>query len=81
MHQRLRKQAAALVAAGNAVCWRCGRSILPWMAWDLGHDDYDRSIYRGLNTDIATGALQQPEATRCAANAGNSGLMTLGCCD
>jgi hypothetical protein len=51
------------------------------MAWDLGHDDYDRSIYRGLNTDIATGALQQPEATRCAANAGNSGLMTLGCGD
>src|SRR5215212_3918916 len=47
MHQRLRKQAAALVAAGNAVCWRCGRPILPWMAWDLGHDDYDRGIYRG----------------------------------
>jgi hypothetical protein len=46
-HQALRKRIAKLVAAGGAVCWRCGRPILPWMAWDLGHDDYDRGIYRG----------------------------------
>ena len=47
-HQALRKPIATLVASGNAVCWRCGRPILPWMQWDLGHDDFDRSIYRGL---------------------------------
>jgi hypothetical protein len=62
-HQALRKKVAALVASGNAVCWRCGRPILPWMQWDLGHDDFDRSIYRG------------PEHQRCnrssAASRGN----------
>ena len=31
-HQKLRKQVARLVAAGTAVCWRCGRAIQPWMA-------------------------------------------------
>ena len=46
-HQKLRAQVAKLVAAGTAVCWRCGRAIQPWMAWDLGHDDWDRSVYRG----------------------------------
>jgi hypothetical protein len=47
-HQALRKKLAVLVASGAAVCWRCGRPILPGMAWDLGHDDLDRSIYRGV---------------------------------
>lgn len=46
-HQQLRKQVAALVAAGGAVCWRCRLPIQPWMSWDLGHDDWDRSVYRG----------------------------------
>jgi hypothetical protein len=46
-HQQLRKRIAKQVAAGTAVCWRCGQPILPWMLWDLGHDDNDRSIYRG----------------------------------
>ena len=62
-HQKLRKQVARLVASGSAVCWRCGRPIQSWMSWDLGHDDYDRSIYRG------------PEHQRCnraaAARKGN----------
>ena len=61
-HQALRKRVAAIVASGRAVCWRCGRAILPGMAWILG-DDYDRSIYRG------------PEYARCnrsaAASRGN----------
>lgn len=27
-------------------CWRCGDDIDP-EHWHLGHDDYDRSVYRG----------------------------------
>lgn len=27
-------------------CWRCDNPIDP-KNWDLGHDDWDRSIYRG----------------------------------
>jgi hypothetical protein len=46
-HQALRKQIAAVVDAGGAVCWRCGRPIVPGSPWDLGHDDHDRSVYRG----------------------------------
>jgi hypothetical protein len=47
-HQALRKKLAALVASGRAVCWRCGQPILPGTLWDLGHDDLDHSIYRGV---------------------------------
>jgi hypothetical protein len=46
-HQKRRKRVAALVASGMAVCWRCGRRIPPGSLWDLGHDDWDRRIYRG----------------------------------
>jgi hypothetical protein len=46
-HQKLRKRIATLVARGGAVCWRCRRPILPGTPWDLGHDDYDRRVYRG----------------------------------
>ncbi|MBK6556280.1 MAG: hypothetical protein IPG16_03340 [Comamonadaceae bacterium] len=27
-------------------CWRCGDDIDP-EHWHLGHDDYDRTVYRG----------------------------------
>jgi hypothetical protein len=46
-HQKIRKQWAPLVAAGGVTCWRCGRPIEPGQAWDLGHDDHDRTVYRG----------------------------------
>lgn len=54
-HQKLRQKAAREVAAGLAYCWRClseGKSkqeawISPDEDWDLGHDDRDRSVYRG----------------------------------
>ena len=43
-----------LVDKGLAHCWRCGGWIDPTLRdqygremWDLGHDDHDRSIYRG----------------------------------
>jgi hypothetical protein len=52
-HRRLRMQLAPAVAAGQEMCWRCGQLIGPREEWDLGHDDHDRSKYRG------------PEHVRC----------------
>ena len=46
-HQKLRKQIKPDVDAGRANCWRCGLRIERGQAWDLGHDDDDRSRYRG----------------------------------
>ena len=50
---RLRRRAnatrvrfAALVVSGLAVCARCGLSIAPGAAWDLGHTE-DRTGYSG----------------------------------
>ena len=42
----MRERYAALVASGLAVCARCGLSIAPGAAWDLGHTE-DRSGYSG----------------------------------
>lgn len=52
-HQTMRKRHEATVRAGNATCWRCGQPIKADEPWDLGHDDTDRSKYRG------------PEHTKC----------------
>ena len=46
-HQRLRESLRPAVEAGEVDCWRCGRRIEPGALWDLGHDDHDRSVYRG----------------------------------
>jgi hypothetical protein len=46
-HQAIRRALAPQVAAGTVTCWRCGQLIRPGEPWDLGHDDHDRSIYRG----------------------------------
>ena len=46
-HRELRARWASIVAAGAAVCWRCGIHIAPAEPWDLGHDDHDRSKYNG----------------------------------
>ena len=46
-HDRLRRALAPIVEAGRATCWRCGLPIQPGDPWDLGHDDYNRSITRG----------------------------------
>lgn len=55
-HQRLRAALKPHVDAGNATCWRCTQPIQPGDPWDLGHDDHDRSRYRG------------PEHTKCNRN-------------
>lgn len=52
-HQRKRKAWVPKVAAGTVNCWRCGLRISPLEPWDLGHDDLDRTIWRG------------PEHVRC----------------
>lgn len=46
-HRKARAQWARSVERGSVRCWRCGRVIHPAAPWDLGHDDYDRSRYRG----------------------------------
>jgi hypothetical protein len=33
-------------AGETFTCWRCGAPIDP-NNWHLGHDDYDRRLYRG----------------------------------
>ena len=46
-HVRTRAQWAPIVATGLVKCWRCGDLIGGSEPWDLGHDDQDRSRYRG----------------------------------
>ena len=46
-HKRLRNRLKPTVAQGNTICWRCGNTIQPGQPWDLGHDDNDRTQYRG----------------------------------
>jgi hypothetical protein len=46
-HRNLRSRWLPKVEAGNVFCARCGEWIDPSEPWDLGHDDLDRSQYRG----------------------------------
>ena len=46
-HVKLRNQVAPHVNAGMVDCWRCGQRIRKGEPWDLGHDDDDRTKYRG----------------------------------
>lgn len=57
-HQKERDSWRPHVVAGLVTCWRCGQPIPPRSVWDLGHDDNDRSRYRG------------PEHRRCNRAAG-----------
>ena len=46
-HQAERRKWEPIVARGEAYCWRCGCWLDPAKPFDLGHDDQDRTIYRG----------------------------------
>jgi hypothetical protein len=66
-HKLLRKQCAKQVAAGGVRCWRCRDLIQPGDPWDLGHDDYDRTVYRGpehRRCNRATAGRMQPTIRR-----------------
>ncbi|GAA2008014.1 hypothetical protein GCM10009719_17110 [Nocardioides kribbensis] len=59
-HRRLRAGYQRRMDAGERfTCWRCAAEGRPHevdpRAWHLGHDDHDRSIYRG--PECATGNL------------------------
>jgi hypothetical protein len=46
-HRRLRTEWAREVKKGTVRCARCGKFIAPDADWDLGHDDHNRSKYKG----------------------------------
>lgn len=46
-HDRLRAEWAPKVATGTIRCARCRGIIRADEPWDLGHDDHDRTRYRG----------------------------------
>lgn len=46
-HRAERERWRPLVESGQTICWRCGLPIRADAPWDLGHDDNDRTIWRG----------------------------------
>ncbi len=46
-HRAKVKEYKALQAAGRAYCWRCSRWLPPGTPMHAGHDDHDRTVYRG----------------------------------
>ena len=48
-HDRLRRQWALQVAAGNAYCARCGFLIVPSESLDVDHEDGSLSEYLGVS--------------------------------
>jgi hypothetical protein len=46
-HRKLRARWKLLVDAGGVRCWRCSKTIIPGTRWELGHDDWNRSITHG----------------------------------
>lgn len=63
-HEAERKRWSPLVATGGVKCWRCRERISADEPWDLGHDDRDRSKYRGpehVRCNRATAARRNTE--------------------
>ena len=66
-HQRERARWQRIVETGEASCWRCKLPIGPTDPWDLGHDDHDRTRYRGPehpHCNRAEGGRNAHEANR-----------------
>ena len=63
-HQARRRELEAVVAAGLVHCARCGDQIEPGEAWDLGHDDFDRSRHSGPEHARCNRATSRPRVSR-----------------
>lgn len=63
-HRNLRETLRPQVEAGTVRCWRCGLPISPGQRWDLGHDDIDRSRYRGPEHTACNRATAGRRSTR-----------------
>ena len=64
-HQALR--AKLLPLAYGTDCYRCGQVMLPSQELHLGHDDHDRTKYRGIEhaqCNVRAGAIKGNEARR-----------------
>ncbi|MDO4240763.1 hypothetical protein [Micrococcus sp.] len=61
-HQRMRAKYLPLVAAGRAVCARCGERIEPQDLWELDHSD-DRSTYIGPSHQACNRRAGQAKST------------------
>lgn len=60
-HRKLRAQWQPIVDAGDAACARCGQHIPPGTAWQLDHNDADRSQYIGPShrtCNLSAGAVK-----------------------
>lgn len=73
-HQRLRRAIATQIERDGAVsCWRCGRPIVAGQRWHLGHDDADRSRYRGAECVACNCATATPGRATAARRRGGRG--------
>jgi hypothetical protein len=75
-HRALREGLKPIVAAGLAVCARCGRPIMPGTPWDLGHVDGDKSRYQGpehRSCNRQAGGTQGAEITNARPPSSSSG--------
>lgn len=60
-HRALRASWAPRVRTGREACARCGELIAVGAAWDLGHDDHDRTRYKGPEHASCNRATRAPE--------------------
>lgn len=68
-HRKMREEFRPSVEAGLVDCWRCGKPIKPRDRWDLGHDDNDKSIYRGPEHSTCNRATRRHERNQQPLNA------------
>jgi hypothetical protein len=60
-HRELREQWRPHVEEGKVICSRCKLPIRQGEPWDLGHDDHDRTKYKGPeHMDCNRGASKRP---------------------